>query len=652
MHLVLLLVLSGSVALASAGTEESDVLLTFHAFIKPPVVSTEAFFGQAVAISGDRAIIGSPGEDSSIAGIVMNPTGSEPALTDTNASGSGAAYILERDPSNGAWRVEAFVKAPAVSSGDYFGGQVSISGDHAVVGARGEDSSVSGIVVNPTGSETALLDAGAPNSGAAYIFERNPATRIWAVTAFVKAPAVSIESYFGDSVSVSGDRAVVGAPFEDSGVPGIVMNPTGSEPSLTNGNAPHSGAVYILERSFLTGTWTVVAFVKAPAVGTNEYFGASVSVSDGLAIIGAAFEDSNVSGIVMNPSGREHALTDGNAPNSGAAYILGRNDTTGAWSVAAFVKAPVVSEGVRMPGDSYVPQDFFGASVAIDGARAIIGAPREDSGVPGIVMNPTGTELPLRDSSVRNSGAAYILEHNNETGVWFVAAFVKAPAVSDFDWFGWSVQISGERAIVGALYEDSSVPGVVMNPKGSEPSLTNGTYASRSGAAYILQRNSSTAVWSVVAFIKPPVVSREAEFGRSVAIDGDNALVGARYEASGTPGIVMNPTGTEAALANKEKFRSGASYLLSFSTTDISTTGTTGTTAERTAGTTGIAGIPAVSASSAESEGALSVGGVLAVLLGAVFCLLVAGSIALAASKDHEPATSSTDHESPTSSKI
>jgi len=71
---------------------------------------------------------------------------------------------------------------------------------------------------------------------------------------------------FGQSVSISGDSAIVGATLNDG-----------------------SGSAYIFEK--VAGIWTQVAkFTASDAVG-SEFFGVSVSISGDTAIVGAFFDD-------------------------------------------------------------------------------------------------------------------------------------------------------------------------------------------------------------------------------------------------------------------------------------------------------------------------------------------------------------------------
>ncbi|MCB7129976.1 MAG: FG-GAP repeat protein, partial [Candidatus Brocadiales bacterium] len=135
------------------------------------------YFGYSVALSGDYALVGAPWEDA-------------------GGSGAGAAYIFYRTGIN-SWDSGTKLLAPDTQAGDYFGYSVAISGDYALVGAEEED-------------------AGGGNAGAAYIFYRT-GINSWDGGTKIVAPDAQADNLFGRSVAISGDYAVVGAPWEDAG---------------------------------------------------------------------------------------------------------------------------------------------------------------------------------------------------------------------------------------------------------------------------------------------------------------------------------------------------------------------------------------------------------------------------------------------------
>jgi hypothetical protein len=184
--------------------------------------------------------------------------------------------------------------------GDYFGWSVAVAGDTAVVGAKYETSSTTGI--NSTPDDTA------GGAGAAYVFVRSGTN--WSQQAYLKPAAVGtmqLFDYFGTSVATSGDTVVVGAIGESSSTTGINSAP--------DENAGGAGAAYVFIRS---GTaWSQQAHLKPAAVGTTQvadYFGWSVTVSGDTVVVGAPYEDSSTTGINGTP--------DEAAVGAGAAYIF------------------------------------------------------------------------------------------------------------------------------------------------------------------------------------------------------------------------------------------------------------------------------------------------------------------------------------------
>ncbi|MCH8844906.1 MAG: hypothetical protein IID61_18260, partial [SAR324 cluster bacterium] len=173
-------------------------------------------FGWSVAVSGHYAIVGAN-------------------LEDTGGTNSGAAYVFERD-GNGDWIEVDILKASDAQASDNFGRSVSLSGDTAIVGAYLEDTT-------------------ATDAGAAYIFERD-VNGNWIEVAILHASDATTFDYFGWSVALSGDYAIVGAYLEDRGSVTPISN---------------AGAVYVFERDPTTG-WAEVAILYASDAQTSDQF--------------------------------------------------------------------------------------------------------------------------------------------------------------------------------------------------------------------------------------------------------------------------------------------------------------------------------------------------------------------------------------------
>ena len=181
-------------------------------------------------------------------------------------------------------------------------------------------------------------------------------------------------------------------------------------------------------------------------------FGCSVSISGDYAVVGAYLHDD-----IIN--------------NRGATYIFHRNGTN--WTQLAKLEASGGAE-----------DDEFGWSVSIDGDYIVIGSPGDDD-----VGN--------------GSGSAYIF-HRNETS-WILQSKITASDGAAFDNFGHSVSISGDYAVVGALWDDDNGSGT--------------------GSAYIFHRSGTN--WTEHTKITSSDGEADDWFGYSVSISGDYTVIGA-----------------------------------------------------------------------------------------------------------------------------
>ena len=177
-------------------------------------------FGTSIDISGDYVIVGSVYENWS----------------------SGAAYIFHYD--GDSWAEEAKFTAKDNARQDNFGHAVSMDGDYAIVGATGDKDKG-----NMTGS--------------AYIFKREDAS--WKEQAKLTASDAVAGDRFGSSVNISGDCAIVG--------------------SVGDGD----DSIYVFLRS---GTsWEAVSKYTPNDSAAEDRFGCSISTSGDYVIIGAYWAD-------------------------------------------------------------------------------------------------------------------------------------------------------------------------------------------------------------------------------------------------------------------------------------------------------------------------------------------------------------------------
>ena len=201
----------------------------------------------------------------------------------------------------------------------------------------------------------------------------------------------------------------------------------------------------------------------------NDEFGNAVAIDGDYAIVGAKREDHDANG--MNQ-----------ADDAGACYILKKEG--GNWSQEA-----------KLVAADRESQDWFGHRVDISGTYVIAGAPFE--------MEPAG------------AGAAYIFERSGN-GTWTQAAKLEAPIRKSSDYFGFSVGISGDWAVCGAYFEDE------------DENEANEILSA--GSAYIFKRDNGLNTWEFYQKIVASDRELDARFGMSVAIDGDQIIVGSEFD--------------------------------------------------------------------------------------------------------------------------
>lgn len=380
----------------------------------------------------------------------------------------GCLFLAGVVCADAAWQQQANLFASERAENNYFGYCVSISGDYAITGElygvgneadagsayvfirdgdnwlqQAKLTADNGAAGNKFGHSVSVSGdyaiVGAPytsdledNCGSAYIFKRYGDD--WIQQAKLTASDAAMDDLFGYSVSISGSYAVVGARYGD-------------------GNEIDTGSAYIFKRS--GESWTQQAKLSAQDGAEGDNFGVSVSISDGWVIVGAP-------------------CAAGMKGSSGSAYIFGLDGET--WTQKAKLTA---SDGRS--------QDRFGSSVSISGDRLIVGAEMDDC------------------NGIQNCGSAYIFDKPAAGWVDMTeTAKLKAPDGEADDRFGESVSVSGDYVIAAAGYDDDN--------------------GSQSGSAYIYRDYG--AGW----FMQEKLTASDGEiydrFGISVSLSDKRAIVG------------------------------------------------------------------------------------------------------------------------------
>ena len=365
------------------------------------------FFGHSVALDGSSAVVGATGAD-------------QGGVTDV-----GAAFVFVRTGTTWAAQQRLFVAT--LEAGDEFGTSVALSGDLALIGVG-------------------KADAGATDSGSAYLFERRADywfKQEYAGSVFAGAffpGALADRDSFGAAVALQGRTLLVGAPRDDIGV------------------NPDQGSACVFDYQPLTASYFQQAQFSR-GLGTNAIrFGHSVALSANTALVGTVADDV------------------GAEEDQGSATVFVRTGTT--WSRQA-----------RLTADDGAAYDNFGVSIALDGDTALIGA----------------------DGANDGRGAAYVFLRSGTT--WFQQARLIASGGALFDGLGGAVALSGETALVGA-------PGDTIG------------LATNCGSAFVFVRSGTS--WSAQAQLFDTGGAANDHFATSVALVGENALVGAAGDDVGS----------------------------------------------------------------------------------------------------------------------
>lgn len=470
-----------------------------------PVRNTTDNFGHSVSISGDDIVIGVPNED-------------EDTLDLNNIGSSGSAYIFNRNEGgSNNWGIVRKITASVRATSDNFGYSVSVSGDYIIAGAPNEDHDA---------AEQNVLG----NSGSVYVYYRHQGgTNKWGQVKKLVAGSRGFGDSFGWAVAISGDNLVVGAYLE-------------SEDASESNTLTNAGSAYIFNRNQGgANNWGQVKKINAGLRGITDNFGYSVAIFGERVVVGAYQEDEDV-------------IESNTISNAGSAYLFAK-DSGGInnWGQIKKINASVreledrfsnsiaisgdhVIVGARLEdhdgnekgtklsaGSSYIYSidqggannwgltqklvmmdrvilDQFGWTLAVDGNYAVAGALTDDEDDSG---TNAGTKL--------DAGSAYVFK--NIGGTWTQIKKLVAPDRSEFDAFGYCVSISGDYIAVSAYDED-------------EDTFGSNTLSS-AGSVYLFGKNEGGADhWGFVKKLVPQLRASSDYFGYSVAINGDDIIVG------------------------------------------------------------------------------------------------------------------------------
>ena len=464
---------------SSTSLSANDATALTEAYLKASNSEAIDFFGTAISISGDTIAIGASGEDSRAKGV-------DGDQTDNSVFSAGAVYVFVRGALG--WEQQAYLKASNTQEsiqggGSAFGLSVSLSGDTLIVGAWEEASDGKGVNGNQFGNKKIY-------TGAAYIFVRTGT--VWTQQAYLKASDATVGDFFGKSVAISGDTAVVGAGRD----PGQPIGDFGNGAHQTNSPAVVPGVAYVFVRN---GTqWSEQAILTASNFDSGDSYGSPVAIYDDTILVGAPREASQSTGV----NGDE---LDNSVLFAGAVYAYERTGTS--WNQTAYLKASNTNGG-----------DAFGSQLLVSGDTVVIAAPGESSNATGVNGNESSNDMP-------GAGAVYVFERSGMT--WSQQAYLKASNTDAGDVFGGGISMSGETLVVGAYLEDSRSTG--FNGDQADNSVQD------SGASYVFSRHAGT--WVQESYFKAPNSEAFDGYGISLALDGSRVVIGSFFEGSAATGV-------------------------------------------------------------------------------------------------------------------
>ena len=536
---------------------------THETVLAPAVEDDEILFGRSVAISGNVIAVGAPFagtygfgrgfifrgtpengwvQEQEVVPISGNDFGTATALLDDvvvfgqTGIGQDSGQVFRRDAITGEWVGEAVLIPAGLSTFSDFAESIALIEDEIWFGAPGQDDGF--------------------DEGAVYIFRRDPATGLWSEVDKLTPPVPAPDSSFGESVSVRGDVAIVGAPDYD-------------------GTSASQGAAFVYRRDPISSEWVFAEQITGAVMppGFSVSLGTSVSIDGNFAAIGA----------------RSNA---GMLFNVGTGFLYSYDPVSSSWSPDASFFSPEQFHG-----------DFMGSSTAIDGATALFGAPGVrlnsvlDAGTVTIAEQDVGGDwiqtdaVWLSDGTARDRlgssvdldgplaiagapgnrhlpdpGAAYIYRFDPSTGEWTEDQRLEPESNGEAHLFGDSVGISGEFAVVAgplhdAIGEDSGSVRVYRYDSLLEEWTETQTLTASDGglfASSLAIRGNSLVIggagsfptsrvfsyrWDALAslwieeqIVTPAGSAPGEQFGASVALNESMLVVGAPYDDGATEG--------------------------------------------------------------------------------------------------------------------
>ncbi len=224
-----------------------------------------------------------------------------------------------------------------------------------------------------------------------------------------------------------------------------------------------------------TTTFTEVTKLVADARNSFDGFGEDVDIDGDFAVVGEPLDSYDENEMnVVQRAGKTHIL----------------KKVNGQWEIIQVIAAP-----------NRAAFDYFGNTVAISGDYIFACKP----------------------FSLNSQGQVYIYKRDGgDSDNFSLVQTIQASIPDDNSFFGYRLDVNGDYAVISAFREKRDAVG--------------GGTTRNAGAVYIFQNIAGT--WTEIKRMESPNRSQDGDYGASVAIDGDNIVVGEwNYDMSGMTNI-------------------------------------------------------------------------------------------------------------------
>ncbi|MEL7339008.1 MAG: T9SS type A sorting domain-containing protein [Bacteroidota bacterium] len=292
--------------------------------------------------------------------------------TGGNLIGHAGAAYVFTRGSNGLWQQTQKLIPSERGESFYFGHAMVSVGEYLAVSANWNT------VVNQVGDSI-------ERAGAVYLFEKDT-SGFWIETQSLRLTDPKRQDEFGDAIAMSETQLFVGVPQK-------------TRLDLNADTLQQKGAVYVYQKDS-TGSWIERQQLVPSTLTSGDGLGQAISYQQQTLFVGA--------------------------PGSAQVYVF-QQDSSGFWSETQILS---VADSISNRPVS------FGASVAVDGRYAVIGAPHAD-----------------------RYGACWMFEELG--GTWQQMQHLTAdydPVPTSTEAFGRSVSLSGKQVLIGMPFRNAMIP--------------------------------------------------------------------------------------------------------------------------------------------------------------------------------------------------